>query len=89
MLKKLVIVLILAGLLGEIPVLSAEDCDVKTESKEAARNCALKNEPAQQTKDRIEEQGNKGSSTISAEEMEKMTKETKEGNDILDELIKQ
>lgn len=88
MLKKLVVLWILVGLLGKMPVQAAEDCNVKSESGKDARDCALKVETVRQTNERIEGAIDKSSTKDRTEEQKQLKKDLKEGNDILDELIK-
>ena len=87
--KKLVLLLMVVGLSVELPVLAAENCNLKIDPEKTVRDCALKAESIQHTNGPVEVEINKSSIKISAEELKKLIKEAKEGNDILDELIKQ
>jgi len=77
------------GLLVELPVLAAENCNLKVDPEKAVRDCTLKTESIQHTNEPVKVEINNSSKRISAEELKKLIKEAKEGNDILDELIKQ
>ena len=98
MMKRLVLVLMVFGLLGALPILAAENCDMKSDTEGSVSQCDLKSKSDQNKIERIEGEINNGSIKYTAEELKELeenakednTKEdnTKEDNAILNELSK-
>ena len=89
MLKKLDLVLMAFVLISAMPVLAAENCDVKRDTKEAVNECVLKTKPIEHKIERINGESDKVSTNNSTKDQKKLKKEAKEDNDILEELSKQ
>ena len=91
--KRLVLVLMACGLLGAMPILAAENCDMKIDAEEGVSQCDLKTVSVRNKIERIEgeiNEGeiNKGSKEYTTEELKKMEENAKEDNAILEELSK-
>ena len=94
--KKLLMVLMAAGMFSALPVLAAEHGDMKMDmhegmkmdTDEGARQCALQAESIQQKIKRIQVEIKKGSKAHSAEDLKKLEDKLKEANDLLDTLQK-
>jgi ABC-type phosphate transport system auxiliary subunit len=84
--KKLVVVVIAMGLFGAMPAFAAEN--MKMDTKDGMRECALQAESLQQKMTRIQGAIDQGSQKYSAKELRKLKRQLKEANDTLDALEK-
>ena len=84
--KKLVVALLAVGLFGAMPVLAAEHANMKMDTKEGVRECALQAESIQEKIKRLETEVAKGEKKYSAKELKKLESKLKEANKILDQL---
>lgn len=84
--KKLLVVAMAVGLFGAMPVLAAEHSNMKMDTNEGARQCALQAESIQEKIKRLETEVAKGEKKYNAKELKKLEKKLKEANEILDQL---
>jgi len=84
--KKLAIVLMTVGLFGAMPVLAAEHGNMKMDTKEGVRECALQAESIQQKIKRIQGEIKKGSKKYSAEDLKTLEDKLKETNELLKKM---
>ena len=86
--KRLILVFMACGLLGAMPILAAENCDMKIDTEEGVSQCDLKTVSVRNKIERIEGEIKKGSKEYTTEELKKMEENAKEDNAILEELSK-
>ena len=84
--KKILVILMAVGLFGAMPVLAAEHANMKMDTKEGVRECALQAESIQEKIKRLETEVAKGEKKYSAKELKKLESKLKEANIILDQL---
>jgi len=84
--KKLLVVAMAAGLFAAMPAFAADHADMKMDTKEGVRECALKAESIQEKIKRLETEVAKGEKKYNAKELKKLEKKLKEANEILDQL---
>lgn len=86
--KKLLTVLMAVGLFGAMPVLATGHDNMKMDTNEGARECALQAETIQQKIQRIQDEIKKGSMNYSAEDLKKLENKLKETNKLLEDMGK-
>lgn len=84
--KRLAVVMMVVGLFGAMPVLAAEHDNMKMDTKEGVRQCALQAESIQQKVKRIQGEIKKGSKKYSAEELKQLEDKLKETNELLKKM---
>ena len=85
--KKSLVVLMVLGLFGAMPVLAADHSEMMMDSNEGVRECAFQAESIQEKIKRLEGEVAKGEKKYSAKELDKLKKKLKEANEILDSLF--
>lgn len=78
--------MMVVGLFGAMPVLAAEHDNMKMDTKEGVRQCALQAESIQQKVKRIQGEIKKGSKKYSAEELKQLEDKLKETNELLKKM---
>jgi hypothetical protein len=89
MLRSVVILVLVFGLSGEITVRADDKCELKFDSQDAVKDCAIKAEPIKNAIARVDHATSKLSAKPSAEEQKKSAQDAREDSDILVELLKQ
>ena len=89
MLRNVVILVMVFGLSGEITVRADDNCELKIDSQDAVKDCAVKAEPIKNANARVDHETSNLSTKPSAEKQKKSAQDAKEDSDILDELLKQ
>ena len=87
--KKLVVVLMAAGLFGAMPVFAADHGDMNMDTSAGVRECALQAESIQEKIKRLDTEIAKGEKKYSAKELKKLKAKLDDANKILDQLNKQ
>lgn len=93
--KRILVILMAAGLFAAMPVLAAEHEGMKMgtehegmmmDTDEGVRECALQAESLQQKIKRIQGEIKQGSKKYSADELKKLENKLKEANQFLDQM---
>ncbi|ACM20917.1 hypothetical protein Geob_2566 [Geotalea daltonii FRC-32] len=86
--KKWAVIVMAVGLFGAMPVLAAEHGNMKMDTKEGVRQCALQAESIQQKIKRLQSEVKKGNKNYSAEELKNLEDKLKEANKLLEDITK-
>lgn len=86
--KKLLVVLMVLGLFGALPLLASEQGSMKMESSEGVRKFALQAESIQQKIKRLQAEVKKGEKVYSVEDLKKLEDKLKEANKLLEDMSK-
>ena len=86
--KKSLVVLMVLGLFGAMPVLAADHNGMNMDTKEGVRECALQAESIQEKIKRLEGEVAKGEKEYSAKDLDNLKKKLNEANALLDGLNK-
>lgn len=85
--KRLAVVLMAVGLFGAMPVLAAEHGNMKMDSTEGVRQCALQAESIQEKIKRLETEVAKGEKKYDAKELKKLKQKLDEANKALEKML--
>jgi hypothetical protein len=84
--KKLAVMLLALGLFGAMPVFGAEHDNMKMDTSEGVRQCAVQAESIQEKITRLKAEDAKGTKKYSAKELKKIEKKLAEANKLLGEI---
>jgi len=84
--KKLAVALLVLGSLSVVPVFGAEHGDMKMDTSEGVRQCAMQAESLQQKIERLKAEDAKGTKKYSAKELKKIEQKLKDANKMLERL---
>lgn len=85
--KKSLVMLMVLGLFGAMPVLAADHSGMKMDTSEGVRECAVKAESIQEKIKRLEAEVAKGEKKYDAKELKKLKQKLDEANKSLEKLL--
>ncbi len=85
--RRLLVMSMAVGLFGAMPVLAAEHSDMKMDTGEGVRQCALQAESIQEKIKRLETEIAKGEKKYDAKELKKLKQKLDEANKTLERLL--
>lgn len=84
--KRLILVLMAVGLFGAMPAFAVDHADMKMDTPDGVRECALQAETIQEKIKRLEAEVAKGEKKYDAKTVKELKSRLDEANKILDQL---
>lgn len=84
--KRILVALLAVGLFGAMPVFAADHGDMKMDTSEGVRQCALQAETIQEKIKRLESEVAKGEKKYSAKDIQNLKKKLDETNKLLEKM---